>query len=77
MLLANVFLDTAELGVATEIIDRSKMVKVKLRSVRSLPLKSIFVRSICYEASLTHNPIEKEYNKKKAEFTFTFSLSLN
>lgn len=54
-----------------------KWSKVKLRSVRSLPLKSIFVRSICYEASLTHNPIEKEYNKKKAEFTFTFSLSLN
>jgi hypothetical protein len=29
--LANVFLDTAELGVATEIIDRSKMVKCKIK----------------------------------------------
>jgi hypothetical protein len=32
LLLANVFLNTAELGVAAEIIDRSKMVNSKIKS---------------------------------------------
>jgi hypothetical protein len=40
LLLANVFLNTAELGVAAEIIDRSKMINSKIKSCQVSAVKA-------------------------------------